>query len=307
MVAWETIVEATAASVLVGGLVYASIADWRTREVADELWVLLAGIGTVLGAFLVSPGGLLPLTLWIVAAALVLEHLLPWDVRVERVHPSLPGYIELAVYGGVLALLVYTGVVYGVSNAGLPVAVIAVYVTVILARVLFETGILYGGADAKALMIAGILVPVFSTPVVAVPATAEGILALYPFSISVLMNAALFALAVPIGLALRNARKGEFVFPRGFTGYRIPVSELPHRYVWLRDPLFSRDLTEEERAVSTTEEDNALRLRQMRELQAKGVDRVWVTPQIPFVVLLSAGAIAALLVGNVLFDLFALL
>ena len=40
---------------------------------------------------------------------------------------------------------------------------------------------------------------------------------------------------------------------------------------------------------------------------AEGATRVWVTPQIPFVVLMAGGAIVGVLAGSLAFDLFAAL
>jgi preflagellin peptidase FlaK len=178
---------------------------------------------------------------------------------------------------------------------------VAVVVSAFLARGLFEAGVLYGGADAKALMIAGLLIPLDPVPYLSVPPPAAALLAYYPFALNLLMDAALFSAAIPVALALRNAFRGEFEFPRSFVGYTVPVEELPRRFVWLRDPTFQRD----EGEPDTAEGDLAMRVRQMETLSARGVTRVWVTPQLPFVILLLAGAIGALLVGNLVFDVAA--
>jgi hypothetical protein len=81
------------------------------------------------------------------------------------------------------------------------------------------------------------------------------------------------------------------------------VSRLSQSFVWLKDPLTNPDGEDPE----TTEEDAALRARQQAGLEAKGVREVWVTPQLPFVILLALGAATALLWGNLVIDLAALL
>ena len=295
------------AATVVAGLGYGAYADWRSREVSDRLWLLLGVVGCALGLGGGWPIGLVPFLLYLVVAALVLEHLLPWDVAVERVHPDLPGAIEILAYVAVLVLLLAMGLSLGVGETGLPIGVEAVYTSVLLARGLFEFGLLYGGADAKALMVTGLLVPIAAHPLLPVPSSALAPLAVLPFALTLLMNAALLAVAVPVGLALRNLAAGEFEFPRGFTGYRLDVHELPRRFVWLKDPTFSRELSREELEVETTEEDLALRRRQRDELLARGVRRVWDTPQLPFIILLAAGAVAGFVFGNLIYDLFALL
>jgi archaeal preflagellin peptidase FlaK len=303
--------EPALAFVLVAGLGVASWQDWREREVSDTVWQLMAIVGALGGALAVgalgfhplavATNGWLPLALWGVASAFVLEHLFPWDAPLERRSPALPGFAEIGIYASVVVIIAVALLLFGVGDAAVPVPVLAVVATVLLSRALFEVGVLYGGADAKALMVAGLLVPVFSQPLLAVPTTAQAVLTYYPFSLNVLMDAAILAIGIPLALAFKNARSRRFEFPRGFTSYEIPVERLPEEFVWLKDPLREREIEEPE----TTEEDRALRVRQRDSLRSLGVTRVWVTPQLPFVIVLWGGTLAGLLLGNLLFDLIA--
>lgn len=298
---WSTEAAIALPAAVLVGLGYAAYRDWRSREVADGVWIGLVVVGGLLGP--VAENGLRPLYLglWALAALLVLEHMVPWDVAVERWRAGLPGYLELAMYLGVGGVVGYAGVLYGLGPYGVPVPVLAVLLTVVLARVLFETGVLYGGADAKALMAAGLAVPLFAAPVAALPGTARAILTYYPFALTLLMNAAILAAAIPIGVALENLRRHRFRFPSGFTSYPIPVAELGRRFVWVLDPLTHPGAE----AVDTAEDDMALRRRQQAALEAAGAREVWVTPQLPFIVLLFGGAVVSFLVGNLLYDLLA--
>ena len=287
--------------VLLSGLGFAAYQDWEIREVGDALWQGMGLVGAAVG-FWAFWGEPLALVLWLLVSLWALEHLFAWDTPLDRYSEQLPGWIEIGVYVGVLAVVVAASVEYGVGGSGVPIAILAVAASILLARGLFEIGVLYGGADAKALMIAGLLLPVDSSPLWA-PPIAAALLAYYPFALTVLIDAALFAVVVPIAIAIRNLHAHEFSFPRGFTGYTIPVSELPDRYVWIKDPTFNGTPTEDEAEPQTTEEDRALRQRQAEELAKQGVKRVWVTPQLPFIIWILAGAVAALLLGNVVFDL----
>ncbi|MFI5418769.1 MAG: A24 family peptidase C-terminal domain-containing protein [Candidatus Lutacidiplasmatales archaeon] len=260
-----------------------------------------------MGGLYLSPDGPFALGLWAMIALFVLQHLLPWDTALERRVAWAPDAVEIVLYAGVGAVLVLAALARGISDSGVPVGVIAVFASVLLARALFELGILYGGADAKALMVAGLLVPLFPHPLWTPTANAGTLLTFYPFALSLLMDAALFSLVVPVALLVKNLRAGDFVFPRAFTGFMIDVEELPDRFVWLKDPTFERVLGEDEEEPETSEDDRRLRERQRDELRSRGVRRVWVTPQIPFLVLLTAGAVGAVLAGNVIFDILALL
>ncbi len=252
---------------------------------------------------LVGGGGAVPLLLWILVGLLTLEHLVAWDDLLPVAWRNQADRIEL---GGYVAAVVIVGVAaarYGLGPSGVPEAAIAALATVLLARALFEVGALYGGADAKALMVAGLLVPVFAQPLLSVPLVAP-VLAVIPFSIDLLTDAALFSLAVPCYLAFRNLRRGEFSFPRGFNGYSMPVAELPTKYVWVRDPAIEEPTDSEE--PETSAEDEQLRRETARRLTERGVLRVWVSPQLPFLVLMAAGAVTALLAGNLILDILGL-
>ena len=289
--------------VLLGGLGLASYHDWRSREVGDRLWQLLAGFGAIVGGVLLAPDGLAALAAWSAVSLLAIEQLVPWDLAVERWNDRLPGYLELGGFLAVALFLAILGITQGIDPSGLPLPAIAAFASIVLGRGLFEARLLYGGADAKALIAAGLVVPISSSPWVPLPEAATRILGIYPFALTLLMNAALLAVAIPIVLAIRNVRRGEFDWRRGFSGYMIPVADLADRFVWLKDPTFRSEGTEE---AGTTEEDRALREKQKAQLEARGVTRTWVTPQIPFVVLLFFGALVGAVLGNLLFDVFTL-
>ncbi len=291
--------------VLVGGFGYAAVADLRAREVSDRLWQLLAALAVALGLVVVAGGGALAIGLWVLVGAFAFEHLLPWDDALGERHAGKVLWIELAVYVGVVGLVGAAAVRWGIGPSSVPIDVVAAVASIVVARVLFETGVLYGGADAKALIVVGVLLPVFAVPLLYAPAIEGPLLARLPFSITLLTDAALFSVLVPIALAIRNLSRGEFTLPRGFTCYTLDVRELPRRFVWVRDPALGEDTTLED--AETSEEDIRQRTRIARDLQAQGVQRVWVSPQLPFLVLMAAGAFAGLLAGNLLLDLFAAL
>lgn len=288
------------AAVLLVGFAIAGVEDLRRREVSDRLWQAMGLLGFAIGLAALSPGGAVPLVAWSVVALLTLEHLVGWDLWLGPKWERHADRIELAGYAGALLIVIALGARYGIGSNGLPWAAVAAMAVVLLARGLFELRVLYGAADAKALMIAAVLLPVFPTPWLYSPTTATSALAYLPFPISLLTNAALFSLVVPIYLALRNAGRGEFSLGDGFTGYSLPVRELPDRFVWVRDPAVPETGHAD---AETTEEDTELRRRIARDLEGKGIDRVWVTPQVPLVAVMAAGAVAALLAGNVLLDL----
>ncbi|MGP8077420.1 MAG: hypothetical protein ACLQD8_05945 [Thermoplasmata archaeon] len=290
---------ALAVIVLVAGFLLAAVADVRRREVTDRLWQAMGAVGVVTGAVVVAPGGLLPVLLWLLVGALTLEHLVGWDLWLGPRWGAHADRIEIAAYVATLVVVAVAGARFGIGPRGVPWEAVALLSIVVLARGLFELKVLYGAADAKALMIAALLVPVFPMPLLYAPGAVETTLSYVPFAISLLTNAALFSIVVPLALAVRNLRRGEFSVPEGFMGYSLPVRDLPHRFVWVKDPAVP-DTHEDD--TETTDDDDRLRARIARDLEAKGVPRVWVTPQVPLVAIMAFGAVAAILAGNVLLD-----
>jgi len=179
-------------ALLVAGFAYAAWADFRDREVSDALWQVLGVVGFLIGFAIIAPGGVIPLVLWLVVGLFVIQHLFAWDLRLGRFGERYADLVELAVYVAVVAVVGVAIARVGVGADGVPVPVLAVLVSVLFARGLFEAGILYGGADAKALMIAGLLVPMFPNPFLAPPASIAPVTAIIPFAVNVLMNSALF-------------------------------------------------------------------------------------------------------------------
>ena len=146
------------------------------------------------------------------------------DVRTRRVPNDI--WAPLALLGAVL--LVWEAF----SRLGDP------YLSVWVLRVALSIGLVvplalgfwyvggFGGADAKAFMVLAVLLPTYPTyqidsvwlPIVA---TDVGV-----FSLTVLTNAVLVALAYPLALAGHNLLRGEFSWI-AFLGREIPVEEVP--------------------------------------------------------------------------------
>ncbi len=283
-----------APAVLLFFLAVAGYDDWKDREVPDWIWVVMGAVGTgtlVLGALGSSA---LAIGLDILGALFALEHVLPWD-RAFADRESLVGVVEIAIYLAVIVVAIFALIVHPSDT---PAAFLAIVVSVVIARVLFETKLLYGGADAKAMIITAVVVPLWPVPLlVPYPAPISMTLLPYvPLAFTMLVDGALLTLAVPIGILLYNVRHGYWKLPEAFTLYEIPVSELPRRYVWLRRPRL-----EANEEVDTSAEDEALRTEQMKTLTERGITTVWVTPQLPMVLALAVGALIGLLFGNILF------
>ncbi|EMA37872.1 prepilin peptidase, partial [Halobiforma nitratireducens] len=152
------------------------------------------------------------------------------DIKTRRVSSGV--WIPLALLGGVL--LVWEG--WTARAAGghawthefLVPAAISLGVVVPIAYLFWWFGG-FGGADAKALLVLALLFPTFpeyAIGAVSLPVTTTPVGA---FSFTVLTNAVLVAIVIPIVLAVRNAIAGR-IAPVMFIGWPVAIDDLPERH-----------------------------------------------------------------------------
>src|SRR5437879_10435775 len=116
----------------------------------------------------------------------------------------------------------------------------------------------------------------------------------FPFSLVVWVDAAVLFLAVPLGLLLLNAARGNLAFPQALLGYRARLDTFPP-HVWLMEKISARGdhvlVLFPKRGGNPTDD--------LERLRAAGIDRAWVTPEIPCSVPLGSGLRIASAVGYV--------
>lgn len=149
-------------------------------------------------------------------------------------------------------------------------------------------GHLFGGADAKGLMVLAALAPW--------PPPREH--ALQP-ALDALANGALAMALVPLLFLAANLARGHLALPAALLGTRLPLEAARRAHVW---------------PMQVAGEDGALRWRYWQRigggldreyaaLERAGATHVWVTPKVPFLVPLAAGWALAWTHGNVLLAL----
>ena len=210
--------------------------------------------------------------------------------------------------------------VYTVLIQGMPFLIrftYSVLFTFVLAYLFFRLR-LFGGADAKCLIALSVLIPVnpcftfcsYQLPINFSPFMMHDP---FPFAITTLLNAALFSLCAPLGLFVynlltlrRDELKGDFGL--AFIGYKLRIEAL------------SDMVNKHTRLVHSYEEDegdvkrififggieiDAEVVEALKNYRAQGKigDKVWVTPELPFILFISAGFFTALLYGNLIFNI----
>jgi len=126
----------------------------------------------------------------------------------------------------------------------------------------------------------------------------------FPFALTTLLNAALFSLVTPISLFVYNLLKLSPDELRAnirlaFIGYKLAPERLGDvKHIRLLH-LYKEDGGELNRDFvfggAEIEEDV------VRRLRAHGVQEVWVTPELPFMIFITVGFFTSLLYGNLIF------
>lgn len=165
---------------------------------------------------------------------------------------------------------------------------------------------LFGGADAKCLIAISVLIPVRPDF-----ALVYSQLLLFPFAITTLLNAAIISLCVPLGLFVyniltlsREELKGNL--GSAFIGYKSRIEALSEkadkhtRLVHLYEEAES-DL-KRVFVFGGVEIDTEV-VEELKKYHAQGKigDKVWITPELPFILFITAGFFTALLFGNLIF------
>jgi preflagellin peptidase FlaK len=160
-----------------------------------------------------------------------------------------------------------------------------------LVYLLYHLRLIFGGADAKALMAIAVLVPFWPkfTPLPSI----------MPFSLSVLTNALLVFILIPLGLFIYNVSHGDVKFPHAFLGVLMPIEKAQRKFVW---PMQYLEKGRVKNRYFPTEGSASADLRLLR---AYGLRKVWVTPKLPFMIPICAGFVLSFIAGDILFWIIA--
>ncbi len=142
---------------------------------------------------------------------------------------------------------------------------------------------MFGGADAKGLMVLALLLPLPVVQPALVPA------------LDALSNGLLVAMVLPVGFAIWNLAHGHVAGPATFLGFRAPLEAARQWMVWpmqrIEDGTAVIRVRTQLQPVSDDDWD---------ALADAGITLPWVTPKVPFFVPLTVGALLAIWLGNLL-------
>jgi preflagellin peptidase FlaK len=160
-----------------------------------------------------------------------------------------------------------------------------------LVYLLFQLRIIFGGADAKALMAIAILAP-FEPSIAEFPII-KG--AFMPFSWTIFQNSLIIFLFIPISLFILNIIKRNVKIPNAFLGYKMNIKIARKKFVWPLEKIIDGELKFSYRPKKfDSKEEYDL-------FEKKGIKEVWVTPMVPFMIPMLIGYIISFIFGDVLF------
>jgi preflagellin peptidase FlaK len=214
------------------------------------------------------------------------------DIKTRRAANYL--WLMMGVGGGLLLIIQY--IFTGFEN---PYYLLFIPLMIMFIYLLFQLRLVFGGADAKALMALAILLPI--QPIIySLPLRPPQVIAL-PGSWILFSNSVILFLFIPISLFLYNIFKRNIAFPQSFLGYKMAVVEAQKKFVWPLEKIRNGKQVFSYRpsTFDTTEE--------LRLLKKHKIKTIWVTPKIPFMIPLLAGFIATFILGDILSLIFRLI
>jgi len=169
-------------------------------------------------------------------------------------------------------------------------------IMIVLMYIFFQLRLIFGGADAKAMMALAILVPlepsIFEFPILT---------SFMPFSWVILSNSVLLFLLIPMSLFIYNIGLRNIKFPYCLLGYKLSLEKAKERFVWPLEKIVDGKRKFSYIPMEFDVEDD------LETFEKNGVMEIWVTPKIPFMIPLLIGFLCSFILGDILFYLMSLI
>jgi len=222
----------------------------------------------------------------LVVGTIILLYASYTDIKTRRASNML--WILMGTIGAILLIAQYLTI--GFTNI---YYLIFIPIMIGLVYLLFQMRLIFGGADAKALMAIAILTP-FQPIIENLPFYKGSVM---PFSWTIFSNSIIIFLFVPLSLLFFNIAKRNIKFPYVLLGYKMSVEKAKEKFVW---PL--EKLVDGKRKFMYMPKDFDVD-EELEEFEKNGIKEIWVTPKIPFMIPLLGGLICSFVIGDILFYL----
>lgn len=220
----------------------------------------------------------------LIVGVVILSYASYTDIKTRRASNYL--WIIMGTIGAIILTIQFFSL--GFENIYL---LIFIPIMIGLVYLLFQLGLIFGGADAKALMAIAILLP-FPPVIHDLPLWN---ISLMPGSWQVFSNSIILFLFIPISLFIYNLSKRNIKFPHVFLGYKMDIDKAREKFVW---PLEKIENGKQKFVYMPKNFDVE---EEIDDLKKYGLKEIWITPKIPFMIPLLAGFICTFFLGDILF------
>jgi preflagellin peptidase FlaK len=220
----------------------------------------------------------------LVVGTIILIYASYTDIKTRRASNIL--WIIMGSIGAILILIQYFTVGFGDETMYL----LFIPVMILLMYVFFHFRLIFGGADAKAIMALAILVPL-EPKILGFPLWGESVM---PFSWIIFSNAIILFILIPLSLLVYNLTKKNVDFPYCVLGYKMSIEKAKQSFVW---PLEKMENGRRKFYYIPKRYDV---LEELKAFEKEGIKEIWITPKIPFMIPLLAGFLVSFLIGDIL-------
>jgi len=273
---------------------YASCTDLKTRKVDDKVWVIMgfAGLMLVFGQLYLENRNPVYYLTFIPIMLLFLSFFLETSEKTELRKGKISRKIWFPLCFAGVIVFVYQ--IYTLRFDAFFLHLLTIPLIMLFAFLLYNLRLLFGGADAKALITIALLTPFYPawTPFLGYFLVKN----VWPFPLAVLTNALILSLLIPIAFFIYNISRKDFHFPLSFLGYKIDIDSVEKKFVWPLEKVKNGKIV---KVFFPKKDENAEE--DVRKLKEMGAKRIWVTSKIPFMLPLFAGFIASFAVGDIIF------
>jgi preflagellin peptidase FlaK len=227
----------------------------------------------------------------LVVGTTILSYASYTDIKTRRASNML--WVIMGSVGAILLVIQYLTVPAAFDKI---FYLIFIPIMIALMYIFFQLRLIFGGADAKAMMALAILVPlepsIFEFPLLS---------SFMPFSWIILSNSVLLFLLIPVSLLIFNIARRNIKFPYCLLGYKLSVEKAKERFVW---PL--EKIVDGKRKFSYMPKEFDVE-NDLETFEKNGIMEIWVTPKIPFMIPLLAGFLCSFILGDLIFHLMSLI
>lgn len=221
-----------------------------------------------------------------IVGVIILSYASYTDIKTRRASNLL--WIIMSIIGIILLVIQY--LTLGFENI-----ILLIFIPIMIGFIylLYQMRLLFGGADAKAIMAITILLP-FQPNIYQLPFWGQSFM---PASWTVFVDSLIIFLFIPLFLLIYNITQKNIKLPHALLGYKMKIQTAKKKFVWPLEKIHEgkTKLIIRPKEFDTQEEYN--------EFEKQGVTEIWVTPKIPFMIPLLLGFIFTFIFGDILYSI----